>query len=149
VSKCLKGDLVRGRTVLLVTHNVALVTPVADYVVSLGGDGRVVAARPPSETVLNDRELVEQITHKQEALQLDGNLEDDEDEHDQKAPAKGAKLVVEEEVQQGHISWNAIKLFTSALSGWPAVFWTLFLAIRWSVRHLIFSHSADPSDLQY
>jgi ABC-type multidrug transport system ATPase subunit len=147
VSKCLKGDLIRGRTVLLVTHNFALVTPVAHYVISLGGDGRVVAARPPSETALKDRELVEQIAHEQEALELDTDLE--EGNGDQKAVAEGAKLVVEEEVQQGHVSWNAIKLFTSALSGWPAVFWTLFLAIRWSVRHLIFSHSADPRDLQY
>jgi hypothetical protein len=129
VSKCLKGDLVRGRTVLLVTHNVALVTPVADYVVSLGSDGRIATAGSPSETVLKDRELVEQIAHEQEALELDTDLEEGIDE--QKAVAEGAKLVVAEEVQQGHVSWKAITLFTSALSGRPIMFWTLLLAVRW------------------
>jgi hypothetical protein len=129
VSKCLKGDLVRGRTVLLITHNVALVTPVADYVVSLGSDGRITMAGSPSETVLKDRELVEQIAHEKEALELDTDLEEGIDE--QKAVADGAKLVIAEEVQQGHVSWKAITLFTTALSGSPVVFWPLFITIRW------------------
>jgi ABC-type multidrug transport system ATPase subunit len=131
VSKCLTGDLVRGRTVLLVTHNVALVTPVADFVVSLGTDGRIVATGSPSETVLKDRALAEQVAHEQEALELDADFDEEEDEDDKKAAAKGSKLVVAEEVQQGHISWKAVKLFIGAFSGWPVMFWTVFLAMRW------------------
>jgi ABC-type multidrug transport system ATPase subunit len=131
VSKCLTGDLVRGRTVLLVTHNVALVTPVADFVVSLGSDGRIIATGSPSETVLKDRALAEQVAHEQEALELDADIDEEDEEDDKKAAAKGSKLVVAEEVQQGHISWKAMKLFVGSLSGWPVVFWTVFLAIRW------------------
>jgi ABC-type multidrug transport system ATPase subunit len=131
VSKCLTGDLVRGRTVLLVTHNVALVTPVADFVVSLGTDGRIIATGSPSETVLKDRALAEQVAHEQEALELDADFDEEEDDDDKKAAAKGSKLVVAEEVQQGHISWKAVKLFIGAFSGWPVMFWTVFLAMRW------------------
>ena len=38
--ECLKGDLMRGRTVVLVSHHVQLCTPGADYVVALD-NGRV------------------------------------------------------------------------------------------------------------
>jgi ABC-type glutathione transport system ATPase component len=130
VSKCLKSDLVRGRTVLLITHNVALVTPVADYVVSLGSDGRVIATGSPSETVLKDRELMEQIAHEQEALELDTDLEEDEQDDDSKAVAKGSKLVIAEEVQQGHVSGRAMKLFANSVSGWPVVGWTVYLLLQ-------------------
>ncbi|KAF7333297.1 Multidrug resistance-associated ABC transporter protein [Mycena sanguinolenta] len=41
VEKCLGGDLIGNRTVILVTHNVALTQPIADFVVSFGSDGRI------------------------------------------------------------------------------------------------------------
>ena len=39
-NECLKGELMRGRTVILVSHHVALCAPSADYVVALD-NGRV------------------------------------------------------------------------------------------------------------
>jgi len=42
VDKCFRGSLIVGRTVLLVTHNVALVAPISNFVVELGLDGRVI-----------------------------------------------------------------------------------------------------------
>ncbi|KAF9469837.1 P-loop containing nucleoside triphosphate hydrolase protein [Collybia nuda] len=35
VSKCLKGDLVRGRTVILITHHISLCLPMSSYLVEL------------------------------------------------------------------------------------------------------------------
>jgi ABC-type multidrug transport system ATPase subunit len=130
VNKCLKGDLVRGRTVLLVTHNVALAAPIADFVVSLGTDGRILASGSPSETVLKDRALAEQVAHEQAALELEEELEE-EDDDDKKKAAKGAKLVVAEEIQHGHVSWKSMMLFLGSLSGWPIAFWTAYLGGRW------------------
>lgn len=115
---------------LLVTHNVALATPIADFVVSLGADGRIIASGPPSETVLKDRALAEQVAHEQEALELDEDLDDEGADDGTKVTAKGAKLVVAEEIQTGHVSWKAMKLYFNALSGWPAVFWTAYLGLR-------------------
>ncbi len=41
VDKALLGDLIRDRTVILVTHNIALAAPVAEHVVNLGKNGTV------------------------------------------------------------------------------------------------------------
>ncbi|ESK98250.1 atp-binding cassette transporter [Moniliophthora roreri MCA 2997] len=38
VQKCLGGDLVKGRTVVLVTHSVALLQPIAAFVVAVKND---------------------------------------------------------------------------------------------------------------
>jgi ABC-type multidrug transport system fused ATPase/permease subunit len=74
VKKCLQGDFVKGRTVLLVTHNVALTTPIADSAVSLSSDGRVISQGPPESTLIVDQALVEQIAHEEEAIQLEEDL---------------------------------------------------------------------------
>jgi ABC-type methionine transport system ATPase subunit len=90
VNKCLKGDLVKGRTVLLVTHNVALTTPIADFVVSLGTDGRIISQGAPTTVVVEDKALAEQIAHEQEAIKLEEELEEQTEEA--KAAAKGSKV---------------------------------------------------------
>jgi ABC-type multidrug transport system fused ATPase/permease subunit len=90
VNKCLKGDLVKGRTVLLVTHNVALATPIADFVVSLGTDGRIIGQGAPTTVVVEDKALAEQIAHEQEAIELEEELEEQTEEA--KAAAKGSKV---------------------------------------------------------
>jgi hypothetical protein len=135
VNKCLKGDLVRGRTVLLVTHNVTLTAPIADFVVSLGADGRILASGPLSETVLKDKALAEQVAHEQAALELEEELEEGGGD-DTKKGAGGAKLVVAEEIQRGHVSWKAITLFLGTLSGWPVVFWAAYLGGQWCDKSL-------------
>jgi hypothetical protein len=61
-----------------------------------------------------------------EAIELEQELEGDEDANN-KASAQGAKLIVEEEMQQGHISWKAMSLYLPALSSYPAIFWVAYL----------------------
>ncbi|KAF9062353.1 P-loop containing nucleoside triphosphate hydrolase protein [Rhodocollybia butyracea] len=78
VEKCLVGTLVKDRTVILVTHNVSLVEPIASCVVSIK-DGKI---SDPTAT--------------------------------QKADGK---LVVAEEIQEGHISGSSVKLYSTALGG--------------------------------
>jgi ABC-type transport system involved in cytochrome bd biosynthesis fused ATPase/permease subunit len=90
VNKCLKGELVKGRTVLLVTHNVALTTPIADFVVSLGTDGRIISQGAPTDTLITDKALAEEIAHEQEALELEDDLEEQSEQS--KAAAKGSKV---------------------------------------------------------
>jgi ABC-type multidrug transport system fused ATPase/permease subunit len=90
VNKCLKGDLLKGRTVLLVTHNVALTTPIADFVVSMGTDGRIISQGAPTAVVVEDKELAQQIAREQKALELEEELEEQTEEV--KAAAKGSKV---------------------------------------------------------
>ncbi|PFH60569.1 hypothetical protein XA68_10736 [Ophiocordyceps unilateralis] len=53
-TNCIKGPLMRGRTCVLVTHNVQLCVPSADYVVMLD-NGRVVAKGPARDVIASGR----------------------------------------------------------------------------------------------
>jgi ABC-type transport system involved in cytochrome bd biosynthesis fused ATPase/permease subunit len=88
--KCLKGDLVRDRTVLLVTHNVALVSPIAEYVVALGSEGRIISQGSPTDALVVDDAAAAEIAHEQEAIELEEDLEEEGEEA--KAVAKGSKV---------------------------------------------------------
>jgi hypothetical protein len=112
VKKCLQGDQVKGRTVILTvsstfqmymvlyltrirlkTHNIALTMPVAAYVVSMGTDGRIVSQGAPSKALLRDQIPIDEIGHEREAIELEVDLDTDDDDGDEakKASAYGAK----------------------------------------------------------
>jgi ABC-type multidrug transport system ATPase subunit len=125
-SKCLRGDLIKGRTVILVTHNVAMAKPVANYVVSMGVDGHIHSHGSIAEALATDEILVEELSKDQEVL------DKKTDEID--APPAGekkpdGKLIVAEEVEEGHVSWDSLKLYFKALGGnHTLLFFTFFLA---------------------
>ncbi|PPQ77073.1 hypothetical protein CVT25_014886, partial [Psilocybe cyanescens] len=111
LNKCLRGDLVKGRTILLVTHNVALVAPVAKFVVSIGLDGTVNAEETDTALVEMEPEPESEQEPEQDILQGGEEV----------APpaevSNDGKLVVAEEILEGHITWRSLKLLTSALGG--------------------------------
>ncbi|TFK70801.1 hypothetical protein BDN72DRAFT_887852 [Pluteus cervinus] len=126
IDKCFGGDLVIGRTVLLVTHNVALALPVADYLISLSIDGRVVSSGPVSAEIAKNRALKEEVEEEQAVLDPHNSYVD--------PPAPGVeskadgKLIVAEEIQEGHLSWKALKLHLSAMGGsHPLLFFAVFV----------------------
>ncbi|KAF9527915.1 multidrug resistance-associated ABC transporter [Crepidotus variabilis] len=130
VDNCLKGDLVTGRTILLVTHNIALAGPVADFVVSLTPDGTVSR---------QGMDLVDQFTFKLDSTPAiedhDGAMCVVSPERRPSAPniVAGGKLIVAEEIVQGHVSWKSMKLLLEGLGGKRptsfAVLWCLSLLI--------------------
>ncbi|KAI0775463.1 hypothetical protein BC629DRAFT_1595092 [Irpex lacteus] len=139
VDKCFKGDLLRGRTILLVTHNVAMAGPLADFVVSLNTDGRIVSQGSVSDAITEDQKLRAELVHEEEAIQLDKVSDPDATPQ---GPAEKGKLVVAEEVAIGHVSWDAFKLFLSSLGGrLPALFW-----IGW-ITGMILSQLFDVSEM--
>ncbi|KAF7366640.1 ATP-binding cassette transporter [Mycena sanguinolenta] len=124
VDKCLCGDLIEGRTVIMVTHNVAMVKPVATYIVSMGLDGHIRSHGLISNALNTDEILAEELAKDQEVL------EKKTDEVD--APAVGAKkaggkLIVAEEIEEGHVSWDSLKLYFNALGGNHAFLFFTFL----------------------
>ncbi|KAG9114446.1 hypothetical protein FRC07_007648, partial [Ceratobasidium sp. 392] len=128
VDRCLKGSLFAGRTVLIVTHNIAMVSEVSDFVVLLGSDGRVASQGTVAQTLRTSSELRTQVKEEFEEGQKQGQIIDQVDSVDQpQAPKKNSakKLIVEEEVAQGHVEWSALKLFLLALGG--AGFWVVYL----------------------
>jgi hypothetical protein len=59
----------------------------------MGADGRVVSQGSPSETLLQDQALAQEIRHEQEALELDDDLDEEAEDDAKKASAKGAKVI--------------------------------------------------------
>ncbi|RPD55086.1 multidrug resistance-associated ABC transporter [Lentinus tigrinus ALCF2SS1-6] len=126
VEKCLKGDIVRGRTVILVTHNVAVVEGVASHVVSLGQDGRIAHQGKWSRVLQEDAALSQELDVERKELAAD--MEDasgvGDTETKQSATSGQGKLVPPEEISQGHVSRRTVSAYLSDIGGrHPVVFW--------------------------
>ncbi|TFK19880.1 ATP-binding cassette transporter [Coprinopsis marcescibilis] len=125
--KCFAGDLVKGRTVILVTHNVALASTIAQYVVSVGADGKIVSRGSISDALKTDKELAKAYEDEEELIKTsESNLDEVKEEKLESLSASG-KLIVEEEKEIGHVSWSALKLYFSAMSGHPLLFFFAYL----------------------
>ncbi|KAF7296042.1 Multidrug resistance-associated ABC transporter [Mycena kentingensis (nom. inval.)] len=117
VDKCLAGDLLKGRTVLLVTHNVALASRVARVVVTISSQG-----------VVTREEVEEQLVDVS-----DGPKPGVEGEEEKAPPLSLAQYsptshsVQKEDVAEGHVGWSAFRLYYSNLSRHPSLFWLLFI----------------------
>ncbi|KAI9431405.1 P-loop containing nucleoside triphosphate hydrolase protein, partial [Lactarius indigo] len=126
VEKCFKGDLIRGRTVLLVTHNVAIASPLADYVVSLSKDGRIASRGSVSDALKKDKALAKELAKGARAIE-DNEEKIDSVKPDETVKSADGKLILTEEIAEGHVSWDAVKLFINGLGGAHTVlFWILF-----------------------
>ncbi|KAG1769620.1 hypothetical protein EDD22DRAFT_868510 [Suillus occidentalis] len=117
VDKCFAGDLIKDRTVILVTHNVAMASSIAHFVVSMGSNGRIVSHGSISEAIAKDDKLAAEMAKEQEVLANEVQVADTPEEP--KAKSDG-KLVMSEEIAEGHVSWPASILLT---------FWVVFLAL--------------------
>ena len=104
------------------THNVAMVSPIADFVVDMGSDGRIVSQGTLSNALAHDAKLLEDIRHEQE------EIEKAKEELEQKAPENEnakkdiGKLVVEEETEHGNVGWDSsASKFTLLWKGLDAI----------------------------
>ncbi|KAF7340501.1 Multidrug resistance-associated ABC transporter protein [Mycena sanguinolenta] len=122
VEKCFGGDLIQNRTVILVTHNVALTRPIADFVVSFSADGRIQSQGTISE-ITQRGPLVAQIHRDQQAL--DKKQQEVDAEALVAEPAQG-KLILAEEVELGHVSSSSLTMYFSAMGGKHPVFFFVF-----------------------
>jgi ABC-type glutathione transport system ATPase component len=123
VRKCLNGDLVKDRTVIMVvcicrfrmlpafllmpskTHNVALTVPLADFMVSLR-DGQVLEQGVVKEVLEHDPVVSAELREEREALKrVDEEVDLRLGAMEQPAPQSDGKLIVAEEVALGHVGW--------------------------------------------
>jgi hypothetical protein len=125
VDKCFAGDLVKGRTVLLVvclcvfvhirmsmrcsnieqTHNIAMTRSLAEFAVSIGTDGTITAQGTILEVLGSDKTISEELKQDQKAIE---KAEEEVDKPN--APSSDGKLIVAEEIEEGHISWQSCTL---------------------------------------
>jgi hypothetical protein len=77
-----------------------MASPLADYVVSLGMDGRVASCGSALEAIALSPEVVEDIPPDEEKKV-------DQEGPDATAKQSDGKLIVAEEIAEGHVSWDA------------------------------------------
>ncbi|KAJ7696072.1 multidrug resistance-associated ABC transporter [Mycena rosella] len=116
VQNCISSDLVQGRTVILVTHNIALVRPISKWIVSLSLDGSI--TQGPVDAVLKASEVVSVVDQESEAQQSQAT---------DSGPT--GKLIVSEKSQQGSVKWRTYKLFLANLSSRPITYICLMLGL--------------------
>ncbi|CCO33309.1 ATP-binding cassette transporter abc4 Short=ABC transporter abc4 [Rhizoctonia solani AG-1 IB] len=128
VDCCFRGELVTGRTMIIVTHNVAMMSEVAEFVVSVGPDGRIASqgnideAFQANPKLKVEAEKDEELERKGEQMVNDSDPINEDEENTKKA---GGKLTMVEEVAEGRIGWSAMKLFLVSLGGvW---FWAAYI----------------------
>ncbi|KAJ7288037.1 hypothetical protein C8J57DRAFT_1641031 [Mycena rebaudengoi] len=151
VEKCFGGDLVKGRTVILVTHNVALARPIVHFVVTLGTDGRVKNQGFFAELAKPSGALASQIRKDQQALD---RVRQEVDALENPVPKAGGKLIVAEEIQVGHVGVAAVKMYLLSMAGpYPFLFFffffvgLLFQQVLVAVRTWVLGYWARQYDL--
>ncbi|KAJ6489479.1 hypothetical protein C8R47DRAFT_1177182 [Mycena vitilis] len=128
VDKCLRGDLIKNRTVILVTHNVAMTTKIADFVVSLGLDGRVRSQGSVADALENDEQLAKEVVKEQETLEA-AEKEIDSEPAAKEPAKKDGKLIIPEEIALGHVSWKALTLYFRGMGGeYTVLFFVVMVA---------------------
>ncbi|EGO28521.1 hypothetical protein SERLADRAFT_354415 [Serpula lacrymans var. lacrymans S7.9] len=142
IDKCLGGDLIEGRTVIFVTHNVTMANKVAHFVVSIGSNGRVLSQGSISDVVAHDDKLAAEVLKDNEEEQ---KVSDTEEEAVQRK--QDGKLILAEEIAEGRVGRSAFKLYLAGMGGdYPALFWIVFLVTMTSTQ---FSENAQPWFLGY
>ena len=82
-----------------------MTSPIADFVVALGSDGRIISQGTMSNALATSKTLTKELKAKEEELQ---KVEETVDGEIPEVPeSKSGKLMVAEEVAEGHVSWLA------------------------------------------
>lgn len=131
VDKALCGDLVKGRTVLLVSHNIALAAPIASFVVLLGRHGTVSATGSVSDVLKKDSFLRTQLkkaceeAREEEEGDIDLKAEETGKGDDEMMKQTSGKLIIAEEKAIGRAELAAFMLYIRGIGG-PLV-WSIFI----------------------
>ncbi|KAL7945402.1 hypothetical protein V8C42DRAFT_323034 [Trichoderma barbatum] len=135
-TNCINGPLMKGRTCILVTHNVQLCVPSSEYVVLLE-NGRVVA-QGPSQEVIASGKLGEEIQRSRPAshtasripsrvpssvgdeetmVNSNGGASDaaDSSKKDKKEPPKNP---LDETKATGSVKWSVLGIYLSSMGPW-------------------------------
>ncbi|KZT60640.1 P-loop containing nucleoside triphosphate hydrolase protein [Calocera cornea HHB12733] len=129
VEKCLQGDLIEGRTVILVTHAVALITPIATNVISLSAHGQILSQGALTKSLTLDPTLRQELEKSQEALDKEDTHVEDDNKPEIRTKMDGT-LVVEEERAEGRVKWATVDLFITSYGG---LFFWILLVLGYSI----------------
>lgn len=84
-----------------------MTSPTAQFVLSLGLDGRVASQGSVSEAIAKGVKIKEEIAEEKAAIEKSEQEVDSDAPKTEKKP--DGKLTVAEEIAEGHVSWSASK----------------------------------------
>ena len=93
-----------------------MVSPIADFVVDMGSDGRIVSQGSLSSALEKDSKILKEVQEEQEELEKAEQEIDPEDPEDTAAKQNAGKLVVAEEIQEGRVGLKASEYVFRRLS---------------------------------
>ncbi|KAH0838658.1 P-loop containing nucleoside triphosphate hydrolase protein [Lanmaoa asiatica] len=130
VNHCFRGKLVKGRTIIMATHNVSLVNDIARYVVTLDNKGQVQSHGPLKGGDGEDTNVT--ATDQGRDLGVDDPPSDSASTLGNTVPSAegkgGGTLTTAEEIAEGHIGWSAVLLYLLSWGGRaPVLNWGLFV----------------------
>ena len=83
-----------------------MASPLADFVISLGRDGRIASRGTVSDALKKDKTLAKELAEAARAIK-DDEKKIDAEEPDEVAKPTDGKLILAEEIAEGHVSWDA------------------------------------------
>lgn len=89
----------------------AAASPIAEFVVSLGTDGRIASQGSLDVALARNKNLFKEVQEEKEEIK---KAEHEVDDVEPDAPARTGnegKLIVEEEVAMGHVGWAASECY--------------------------------------
>lgn len=106
-----------------------MVGEVADFMVSLGTDGRVIGQGHIDDVIRSNPRLKAEVEKDQELERKAADTVDEIDSAKEEGPGftrkSGGKLMVAEEIAEGHIGWPTLRPFLLSLGGlW---FWVMYM----------------------
>ncbi|EIN07964.1 P-loop containing nucleoside triphosphate hydrolase protein [Punctularia strigosozonata HHB-11173 SS5] len=128
VNKCFKGDLLHDRTVLLVTHNLALTNSLAKKTVRVDGRGRVKVEPSLAAAVEHDAALRAELVKEEQATKSDAPAQEEAAE-EKKPKSSAGKLTIAEDVAHGTVGLEAVMLYIRNCGGvgfWVFRFFIIF-----------------------
>lgn len=84
-----------------------MASSVAHFVVSLGANGRIVSQGSISEAIAKDVTFAAEVAKEQEVIDKEAEVIDTPEEPKADAKKSDGKLVMSEEIMEGHVSWAA------------------------------------------
>ncbi|TBU52681.1 P-loop containing nucleoside triphosphate hydrolase protein [Dichomitus squalens] len=117
-----RGDLLKGRTVILATNNVKAVLPIATWAVQLGHNGTVVDAGPPPQDLIASSATPSATPN---GVHVKSSRADRKAGADQPVQQQ---QVAPEETQEGHVGWKPMSLLFGNMSKYPILFWIVLLS---------------------
>jgi len=84
-----------------------MTSPIADFVVSLGSDGRILSQGTMSNALATSKALTKELKTEESGVR---RAEETVDGEVPKVPeGKSGKLMITEEIAEGHVSWSACR----------------------------------------